>query len=60
MIHLTLHDGTPVIVNPFHIFVIEALGESGCSIIANGGATIEVTESMLEVEKAIRGWTSGK
>jgi uncharacterized protein YlzI (FlbEa/FlbD family) len=59
MIHLTLHDGSPVIVNPFHIFTIESLGESGCTIVASGGATIEVTESMLQVEKAIRRWTSG-
>jgi uncharacterized protein YlzI (FlbEa/FlbD family) len=59
MIHLTLHDGTPVIVNPFHIFSVEALGESGCTIVASGGATVEVTESLDLVEIAIRRWTSG-
>lgn len=59
MIQLTLHDGTPVIVNPFHIFAVEASGENGCSIIASGGAAIEVAESMLQVEKAIRRWTKG-
>jgi hypothetical protein len=60
MIYLSLDDGTPITVNPFHVFVIEPLGDKGCRLIASGGATYEVAESMLQVAKAIKRWTKNE
>ncbi len=57
MIHLTRSDGLPIAVNPFHIFAIEPLGEKGCRILASGGGSIEVAESMLQVMKMVKRWT---
>ena len=56
MIHLTLFDGTTIIVNPFHIFAIKPV-EGGCFITAAGGGSITVKEGPGEVEAAIRRWT---
>lgn len=56
MIHLSLPDGTPVAVNPFHVFAIEPRGQ-GCLITASGGATIQVGETMMQVQKLVKRWT---
>ena len=58
MIRLTLDDGTPVAVNPFHIFAVKPV-EGGSFIMANGGA-ITVRETMDEVETAVKNWTKDK
>jgi len=57
MIHLTAPDGTPIAVNPFHVFAVIPLGEKGSRVIASRGAAIEVTESMLQVMRAVKRWT---
>jgi uncharacterized protein YlzI (FlbEa/FlbD family) len=56
MIHLTLFDGAPIMVNPRHIFAIKSI-DGGCSITAVGGGSISVKEAIDEVEAVLKRWT---
>jgi uncharacterized protein YlzI (FlbEa/FlbD family) len=56
MIHLTLFDGTPIIINPFHIFAIKPV-EGGSFITASGGGSITVKETPSQIETAVKRWT---
>jgi uncharacterized protein YlzI (FlbEa/FlbD family) len=53
MIHLTLFDDTPIIINPFHIFAIKSV-EGGSFITASGGGSITVKETAAQVEAAVK------
>jgi len=45
MIKLTLEDGTPVAINPMHIFAVKPV-EGGSFIMANGGGVLTVRETL--------------
>lgn len=59
MIHLTLEDGTPVAINPLHIFAVKPV-EGGSFIMANGGGALTVKESVSQIETAVKRWLKGE